>query len=128
MQWSTTTFPPISALQAWKPSVLQASSLAGSSTALLGMKRLLHRCDAMLFLAGLVEQANEVLVLSCHRNEQQMWQGLLAGVNAARRAQSLPLVELPRNSSYIGTLLDDLVTKVPALASPLHNDHPDSGS
>ena len=39
-------------------------------------------------------------------------QGLIAGVNAARRAQELSAVTLPRNSSYIGTLLDDLVTKV----------------
>lgn len=39
-------------------------------------------------------------------------QGLIAGVNAARKAQSLQLETLPRNSSYLGTLLDDLVTKV----------------
>ncbi|EFN57135.1 hypothetical protein CHLNCDRAFT_30521, partial [Chlorella variabilis] len=38
-------------------------------------------------------------------------QGLVAGLNAARRAQELPPVVLPRESSYIGTLLDDLVTK-----------------
>ena len=41
----------------------------------------------------------------------------MAGVNAARRAQQLSPVILPRNSSYIGTLLDDLVTK--AILSPL---------
>jgi len=45
-------------------------------------------------------------------------QGLIAGVNAARRAQQLTSVTLPRNSSYIGTLLDDLVTKVSFLLSP----------
>lgn len=39
-------------------------------------------------------------------------QGLVAGVNAARRAQELAPVTLPRHSGYIGTLLDDLVTKV----------------
>lgn len=39
-------------------------------------------------------------------------QGLVAGMNAARRAQGLQPVALPRNSSYIGTLTDDLVTKV----------------
>jgi tRNA uridine 5-carboxymethylaminomethyl modification enzyme len=38
-------------------------------------------------------------------------QGLLAGVNAAKHAQQLPLVTLPRDGSYIGTLVDDLVTK-----------------
>ena len=39
-------------------------------------------------------------------------QGLIAGVNAARRAQQMTSVTLPRNSSYIGTLLDAMVTKV----------------
>ncbi len=38
-------------------------------------------------------------------------QGLLAGINAARLAQGKPLVTLPRESSYIGTLIDDLCTK-----------------
>ena len=33
------------------------------------------------------------------------------GVNAARRAQQLGPVELSRGSSYLGTLIDDLVTK-----------------
>lgn len=33
------------------------------------------------------------------------------GVNAARRAQSLGPVEVSRGSSYLGTLIDDLVTK-----------------
>ena len=33
-------------------------------------------------------------------------------MNAARRAQGLEPVVLPRESSYIGTLVDDLVTKV----------------
>ena len=42
----------------------------------------------------------------------------MAGVNAARRAQELSPVILPRNSSYIGTLLDDLVTKVLQLSPP----------
>ncbi len=32
-------------------------------------------------------------------------------MNAARRAQELSTVTLPRESSYIGTLIDDLVTK-----------------
>ena len=38
-------------------------------------------------------------------------QGILAGINAARKARGLDLVTLPRESSYIGTLVDDLVTK-----------------
>ena len=39
----------------------------------------------------------------------------MAGMNAARRAQGLEPVTLPRESSYIGTLIDDLVTKVRSL-------------
>ena len=38
-------------------------------------------------------------------------QGLVAGLNAARRAQGLEPVAFPRSGSYIGTLIDDLVTK-----------------
>ncbi|WIA39385.1 hypothetical protein OEZ86_005490 [Tetradesmus obliquus] len=43
--------------------------------------------------------------------EEAASQGLLAGLNAARRAQQLDTVVLPRDSSYMGTLMDDLVTK-----------------
>ena len=43
--------------------------------------------------------------------EEAAAQGLVAGVNAARLAQGKELMILPRESSYIGTLLDDLCTK-----------------
>eukprot|EP00887_Chlorella_sp_A99_P003376 scaffold7.g3376.t1 len=43
--------------------------------------------------------------------EEAAAQGLVAGLNAARRAAGLPPVVLPRESSYVGTLIDDLVTK-----------------
>jgi tRNA uridine 5-carboxymethylaminomethyl modification enzyme len=43
--------------------------------------------------------------------EEAAAQGLIAGVNAARRAAALPTVALSRESSYVGTLIDDLVTK-----------------
>ncbi|MBO7520341.1 MAG: FAD-dependent oxidoreductase, partial [Clostridia bacterium] len=43
--------------------------------------------------------------------EEAAAQGLIAGINAAKRAQGKPLVTLPRSSGYIGTLIDDLVTK-----------------
>ena len=43
--------------------------------------------------------------------EEAAAQGLVAGINAARRVKKLSPVILPRSGSYIGTLIDDLVTK-----------------
>ena len=43
--------------------------------------------------------------------EEAAGQGLIAGINAARKIQGKRPVVLDRASSYIGTLIDDLVTK-----------------
>lgn len=43
--------------------------------------------------------------------EEAAAQGLIAGINAARSVQGKPRFLLDRASSYIGTLIDDLVTK-----------------
>ena len=43
--------------------------------------------------------------------EEAAAQGLLAGLNAARNALGLEQLVLPRHTSYLGTLVDDLVTK-----------------
>ncbi|GJP46962.1 hypothetical protein CLOM_g6198 [Closterium sp. NIES-68] len=43
--------------------------------------------------------------------EEAAAQGLIAGINAARMVDGKPLLALERESSYIGTLIDDLVTK-----------------
>ncbi len=43
--------------------------------------------------------------------EEAAGQGLLAGLNAARFAAGKLPVELPRDQSYIGVMIDDLVTK-----------------
>ena len=43
--------------------------------------------------------------------EEAAVQGFVAGVNAARKIAGNPPVILDRSSSYIGTLIDDLVTK-----------------
>ena len=43
--------------------------------------------------------------------EEAAAQGLLAGLNAARAVQGRPGIVLKRQESYIGTLVDDLVTK-----------------
>jgi tRNA uridine 5-carboxymethylaminomethyl modification enzyme len=43
--------------------------------------------------------------------EEAAAQGLLAGINAARRAAGKDALRLGRETSYIGTLIDDLVTR-----------------
>lgn len=43
--------------------------------------------------------------------EEAAAQGLVAGINAARKVKEQPPFVLDRASSYIGTLIDDLVTK-----------------
>ena len=43
--------------------------------------------------------------------EEAAAQGLVAGINAARKVQGLSPMILDRASSYIGTLVDDLITK-----------------
>ena len=43
--------------------------------------------------------------------EEAAAQGLVAGINAARKCQGLEPITLSRSSGYIGTLIDDLVTK-----------------
>ena len=43
--------------------------------------------------------------------EEAAAQGLVAGINAARKVQEKPPMILDRASSYIGTLVDDLITK-----------------
>lgn len=43
--------------------------------------------------------------------EEAAAQGLIAGINAARKVQGKPPLVLDRSQGYIGTLIDDLVTK-----------------
>ena len=43
--------------------------------------------------------------------EEAAAQGLMAGINAARRAQNKQPIVLRRNQAYIGVLIDDLITK-----------------
>lgn len=43
--------------------------------------------------------------------EEAAAQGLIAGINAVKYLNSSEMLELSRSSSYIGTLIDDLVTK-----------------
>ncbi|CAI0420365.1 unnamed protein product [Linum tenue] len=43
--------------------------------------------------------------------EEAAAQGMISGINAARHSNGKPIIVLERESSYIGTLIDDLVTK-----------------
>ena len=43
--------------------------------------------------------------------EEAAGQGIVAGINAARYAVDEPPVEFPRDNSFIGVMVDDLVTK-----------------
>ncbi len=43
--------------------------------------------------------------------EEAAAQGLIAGINAASKAKGEELIVLPRSSSYIGVMIDDLITK-----------------
>jgi tRNA uridine 5-carboxymethylaminomethyl modification enzyme len=43
--------------------------------------------------------------------EEAAAQGVVAGINAARRAQGRDAITFSRATSYIGTLIDDLITK-----------------
>jgi tRNA uridine 5-carboxymethylaminomethyl modification enzyme len=43
--------------------------------------------------------------------EEAAAQGVVAGINAGRRSQSLPPMTLSRSDGYIGIMIDDLITK-----------------
>jgi len=43
--------------------------------------------------------------------EEAAGQGIVAGINAARWVQDEPPVDFPRSNSFIGVMIDDLVTK-----------------
>jgi tRNA uridine 5-carboxymethylaminomethyl modification enzyme len=101
VQWRMLrSIPALSRVEIMRPGyAIEYDAIAtGEIAPSLEAKRL-----AGLFLAGQVNGTTGY--------EEAAAQGLMAGINAARRVLGQPAVILRRDEAYIGVLIDDLVTK-----------------
>lgn len=101
VQWRMLrSIPALSRVEIMRPGyAIEYDAIAtGEIAPSLESKRL-----AGLFLAGQVNGTTGY--------EEAAAQGLMAGINAARRVLGQPAVILRRDEAYIGVLIDDLVTK-----------------
>lgn len=94
------TIPGLADVEMIRPGYAVEYDMADPTQLSLGLMS--KQCDG-LFLAGQLNGTSGY--------EEAAGQGLVAGINAARFARDEAPVTMPRTESFIGVMIDDLVTK-----------------